>query len=313
MKKKIILSFTAIVTVFSIFSAIASASSNQQNISAEENIGIEIARKVNNQIQYTEYTSINAFEGELKNFVNNTMLVKPIDQYTKQEQDQWNKLYNTLQTVMAPVSSNQVSTRSLTDIYNNIQQGIEATMTTTIYGAAVASGVLYSTNQANDEQKVYMNQHGFTTTQENEVDAFRHFSWNYHMTDNILITRSKANWIADNHEFSAHGARYGYNNWPNAANSYQVAQGIYYTNKIKNEVDASSDIATFKTYFVNSNFMDFNNNEAGRAYESKGYSNNFTAFAAAKLAGHVTVKPSEWNATYLAQRAFSIYKKEVSY
>ncbi|ETT35434.1 hypothetical protein MHI48_29370 [Paenibacillus sp. FSL H7-0942] len=311
--KKVSLALLSSFTAYSIFaSAVGASSISDANISAEM---LESRVEQLAQTDFNNYVTINEFESELSSFLNNVVLVKEYQYFTPEEVEKWEILSSNFQAIQSSIAPAQTaSTASLNaavnNTYPNLQRDIEGAIVTSKYGAVVLAGVYVATDRANEEQQVYKNRYGFTTTQENEVDAFRHFSWNYHLTDTITITRGAATFIADNHEFSAFGVRYAENNFPTATAATKLAQGIYYTNKVKGETNTASK---FKSLFVNSNFMDFNNNEAGRAYESKGYKDNYEAFAAAKSNGHVTTSPSQWTSSKLSSRAYDIYSGAFKY
>lgn len=309
--RKLSLSILSCITAMTLITSVIEASPNVTELSPTNTLptGSNLSSKLA-QLKLKDYNSVQEFEKDFSEFIDNVVSVKSYEDFSNEEKEKWDLLLINFNMLQLSMNSGSSFSTNANATYDNLQRDIEGSIVTAKYGAAVTLGVSNATNKANTEQTTYKNSHGFSSTQENEVDAFRHFSWNYHLTNTAIITRGMAKEITDNHEFSAFGTRYAQNNFANSTAAVKVAQGVYYTKKIKNETTTSS---SFKSKFINSNFMDFNNNEAGRAYESKGYSSNFTAFAAALSSGHVTTSPSQWTASKLSDRAYNIYNGSFKY
>lgn len=278
-----------------------------------------------NEMKLKHSKSVSEFNVKFKKFTKNTVSKqKKTSEFSTAELNEWEVLYEDLITLLNLSESKEISLFGEADIakaydgsssgFQALKSAVEAAMDVETNDASQAYASKAAADKANKDQQTYMSQKGLTETLDNIVDAFRHFSWNYHLVDTWYVTRSQAKKLTDNHEFAEKGASYGYNNWPNSSDSYQVLQGYTYALDLKDKcLKEYGGKYEFLNLFGPSSLMDFNNNEAGRAYESKNYSNNFTAFDGAVQAGHVTIKPSEWNIAYLQNTAYAIYTGDWTY
>ncbi|SHK07760.1 DUF6973 domain-containing protein [Desulforamulus aeronauticus] len=162
-----------------------------------------------------------------------------------------------------------------------------------------------ASNIARDDAVQYAKDHNYYSngtliTWDNEADAFRHFSWNYILSNGIGTSKTKI--ITDNHEFSYAAAKI----YQNSNSSNIIFEAAEFALQAK--IGCSQSESAFLNMFTDKpTFMDFINNGRGRYY-AKTYSSlgHHEAFAKALREGMTIISLNQIDSIQKSV-AYSIY------